>query len=77
MPQHLADLGQRQSLPQHVHGERMAQLMRPLPFTSMPARSIARCTICQMSLCDPSPSKGARERRNSLRLGDSGLPSFR
>lgn len=29
MPQHLADLCQRQSLPQHVHGKRMAQLMRP------------------------------------------------
>lgn len=29
MPQHLADLRQRQALPQHVHGKRMAQLMRP------------------------------------------------
>ena len=29
MPQHLADLRQRQALPQHVHGKRMTQLMRP------------------------------------------------
>ena len=29
-----------------------------------------------MSLCEPRPSKGARERRNSLRHADSGRPSF-
>jgi hypothetical protein len=77
MPQHLADFRQRQSLPQHIDGKRMTQLMRPGNIPSIPARVIARRTITQMSLCDPSPSKGARERRNTPRHVDSDRPCSR